>query len=107
MRFLRITFVDLSFSFLKFFVVLPCSAAEIDFVGSTNGKAASTSTDKIIVVTPDIKEPVDKTKDVDSSVKEISKSDIKTRIQHLELELSSVLHSLRSNNSGLCEKVRK
>lgn len=82
-------------------------AAEIDFVGSTNGKAANTSTDKIIVVTPDIKGPVDKMKGVDSSVKEISQSDIKTRVQHLELELSSVLHSLRSNSSGLCEKVER
>ncbi|KAJ8441300.1 hypothetical protein Cgig2_024812 [Carnegiea gigantea] len=80
-------------------------AAEIDFVGSTNGQAASTFTEKIMVVTPDIKEPVEKTKDVDSSVKEISQSDIKTRVQHLELELSSVLHSLRSNNSDLCEKI--
>lgn len=82
-------------------------AAEIDFVGSINGKAANTSTDIIIAVTADIKEPVDKTKDVDSSVKEISQSDIKTRVQLLELELSSVLHSLRSNSSGLCEKVKE
>ena len=107
MRFLRITFVDLTFSFLKFFAVLPCSAAEIDFGGSTNGRTANTSTDKIIVVTTDIQGPLDKTKYVDSSVKEINQSDVKTRLQHLEVELSSVLHSLRSNSPDLSDKVRK
>uniref|UniRef100_A0A7C9AXI3 AMP-activated protein kinase glycogen-binding domain-containing protein n=3 Tax=Opuntia streptacantha TaxID=393608 RepID=A0A7C9AXI3_OPUST len=80
-------------------------AAEIDFGGSTNGRTANTSTDKIIVVTTDIQGPLDKTKDVDSSVKEINQSDVKTRLQHLEVELSSVLHSLRSNSPDLSDKM--
>lgn len=82
-------------------------AAEIDFGGNTNGRIADTTARDIMVVTTDIKELLDKTKDLDSCVQEINQSDVKTRLQHLELELSSVLRSLRSNTSGLSEKAKE
>lgn len=60
---------------------------------------------EIVAVTTDIRGAQDETKDLVSYNREIIQGDLKNRLQHLEVELSSALRSLRSNISELSGKV--
>ncbi|KAL9240888.1 hypothetical protein vseg_015058 [Gypsophila vaccaria] len=80
--------------------------AEIDFGGKPDIKTPDDSLGEILAVT-DIKEGLELTKDLDSLVRDISQTDIKSRLQHLKLELSSALRSLNSNATDLSEKVEE
>ncbi|KAK6922079.1 AMP-activated protein kinase, glycogen-binding domain [Dillenia turbinata] len=61
------------------------AAAEID-----------SSKDDILEISGSYGEPLDRRKELDSSCKEINSTEIRTRLKHLESELSSALHELRS-----------
>lgn len=53
--------------------------------------------DEILEVREIVGEPLVGSKDLSSCSEEITHNGIQGRLQHLELELSSVLHSLRLN----------
>ena len=72
----------------------------------TNGRTTGKCKGDIIAATTDSKEPVNRRKDFQPCVEQITEGDVKTRLRHLEAELSSTLGSLRSNTVDLSEKVR-
>ncbi|KAK9707292.1 hypothetical protein RND81_07G187200 [Saponaria officinalis] len=82
-------------------------AAEIDYGGNPVKKTSDHLVGEIIAVTTDINGGLDLTKDLDSRVREISQTDIKSRLQHLKSELSSALGSLNSNATDLSKKVEE
>lgn len=61
--------------------------------------------DDIFAVTTDIEGAQDETKGLDPNYLEITQGDLKSRLQHLEGELSSVLRSLRSKTTNYSGKV--
>ncbi|KAJ8445425.1 hypothetical protein Cgig2_031238 [Carnegiea gigantea] len=80
-------------------------AAEINFGGKANLRRRDKCEGDEIVATTDIEEPVEQREDFESCVEQITQGDVKTRLRHLEAELSSALGSLRSNTANLSEKV--
>ncbi|KAK9277641.1 hypothetical protein L1049_007187 [Liquidambar formosana] len=72
-------------------------AAEISFNESRKGEATDTSKDEILLIREGAVVHSDGTKELNSSSKEIDHTHIKTRLQHLELELTSALCLLKSN----------
>lgn len=60
---------------------------------------------EIVAVTTKVRGAQDNAKDSDTYYREITRGDLKSHLQHLEVELSSALHSLRSNTSDLSGKV--
>lgn len=60
--------------------------------------------DEVVATTEVGEEPLDRRKEMDFDGQEIKHNQIQTRLQHLEEELASVLHLLKSNsNVGLHE----
>ncbi|XP_021731128.1 uncharacterized protein LOC110698030 isoform X2 [Chenopodium quinoa] len=82
-------------------------AGEIDFGKTSKRGTVDKFMGGIGAVTNDIRGAQDETKNLDSNYREITQGDTKTRLQHLEGELSSVLQSLRSNTIDTSGKARE
>ncbi|XP_019106080.1 protein PTST homolog 2, chloroplastic isoform X2 [Beta vulgaris subsp. vulgaris] len=82
-------------------------AGEIDFGAYTKQGIGDELMSEIVAVTTDIRGAQDETKDLVSYNREIIQGDLKNRLQHLEVELSSALRSLRSNISELSGKAKE
>ncbi|GMH27612.1 hypothetical protein Nepgr_029455 [Nepenthes gracilis] len=80
-------------------------AGEINLNQSRKRSAAGSSMDDIIATVKGAKEPLEE--ELNACGKEINRNQIRTRLQHLEAELSSALCLLRSNSSSSPQKVQE
>lgn len=79
-------------------------AAEISLNDSRIQETMDEQKDEVVATTEVGEEPLDRRKEMDFDGQEIKHNQIQTRLQHLEEELASVLHLLKSNsNVGLHE----
>ncbi|KAL2904414.1 Protein PTST-like protein 2 chloroplastic [Bienertia sinuspersici] len=82
-------------------------AGEIDFGKNSKQNTVDMSMGESIAVTTEVRGAPDSTEKLKTYYWEVTRGDLKTRLQHLEVELSSALHSLRANANDLSGKTKE